>query len=93
MMMISVYFRKSTELSMAVIFVVDAVTDVADGRRYLGGMRKEFLNETLLYHLNIVNRYFWVFQHLYNDLSQGAGFLAGREFADIVAKSLHIIFI
>jgi hypothetical protein len=26
-------------------------------------------------------------------LSQGAGFLAGREFADIVAQSLHIIFI
>lgn len=91
--MISVYFRKSPELSMAVIFVVDALTDVADGRRYLRGMGKEGVYEALLYHLNIVNRYFWVFQHLYNDLCQGSGILTGVQLSYVIGQPFHIIYI
>lgn len=91
--MISVYFRKSPELSMAVIFVVDALTDVAYRSRYLRGMGKEGLYEALRYHLLTVDFDIVVVMHFHNNLRQGSGILAGSQLPYVIGQPFHIIYI
>lgn len=43
------------EFLLAVVFVVDALADIADGSIYFGGMGKESFDETLLNHFGIVD--------------------------------------
>ncbi len=91
--MISVYFRKSPELSMAVIFVVDELTDVAYRSRYLRGMGKDGLYEVLLYHFLTVDFDIVVVMHFHHDLRQGSGILAGSQLPYVIGQPFHIIYI